>query len=134
MSCEWVVSDFVEYWGAYAPKNLVSHFYLLISRVPDIVHTFFCTLDGDMNPTFQMKTSGMFVTREINQIHLRSIFLGISRHSTPLLKMWTPGKCGSMQVCMQYITCYQIHAIWYLLVSYYQFLLQDIKCLQSDTC
>ena len=34
---------------------LISHFDLLISQLPDIVQKYFCTPDGAMNPTFQMK-------------------------------------------------------------------------------
>ena len=51
-------------------KNLIPHFDLLISKLPDIVQKIFCTSDGAMDHTFKgimCQSSGMFVAREIKQ-------------------------------------------------------------------
>ena len=49
---------------------MIPHIVLLISQLPDIVHMCFCTPDGPMDPTFQMKyvtAFSMFLTRDIKQ-------------------------------------------------------------------
>ena len=46
---------------------------LLLSRLPDIVWTYFCSPDGDIDPTFQMFVS-MFVARETIEIQSENFF------------------------------------------------------------
>ena len=50
--------------------TLSSHFYLLISQLPDIVQKFFCTPDGAMYPTFRIEyipSRFLFNLMEINK-------------------------------------------------------------------
>ena len=58
---------------------MISHFNLLISRLPNILQTSFCTPDESMDQWIMSQPSSMFVARKIKQ-KLRLIFF------------WTPCK------------------------------------------